>query len=184
MNNIFFEGYLRLDFSSCGVAERFDDRKTNPYGMKAVDFVIESFDKLYFMEVKDFQNPRASQERRDSDYRLLIDAGMSKKKCKLPSIDEEETVSVFNLEMGEKIKDSLLRWYAIGNEFTKKVTYLLFIRLDALDNPARRRLAEKISGHIPTGFNNRCFGKFTELKFNLVDKNGLQEYGIVCTELL
>jgi hypothetical protein len=183
MNNIFDEGCLQLDFSACGSAERFDDRKTNPHGMKNVDFVVENPDRLYFIEVKDFQNPNAPQAQRDNDYRLLIEAGMSKKKRNLLNPDEDEAVSVFNLEMGEKIKDSLLRWYAVGNDFTKKITYLLFIRLDALDNPARRRLAEKIGGHIPTGLNKKCFRKFTELDFELVDAGGLQEYGIVCSVL-
>jgi hypothetical protein len=183
MNNLFIEGCLQLDFSACGTAARFDDGRTNPYGMKAVDFVVESSDRLYFVEVKDFQNSLAPQEQRDNDYQLLIEAGTSKKKRTLLNPDEEEAVSVFNLEMGEKIKDSLLRWYAVDNEFTKKVTYLLFIRLDALDNPARRRLAEKISGHVPTGLNNQRFGKFTELTFDLVDVSGLQKYDIICTAL-
>jgi hypothetical protein len=50
---------------------------------------------------------------------MIIEAGTEKK-------------SYFAIEMGEKIKDSILRHYASGNRFTKKDVYLLFIHLDRL----------------------------------------------------
>jgi hypothetical protein len=175
-DNIFDEGCLQFDFSACAPAERFDNKDTNPYGMKAVDFVAETDDILYFIEVKDFQNPRAPEEQRENDLRLLIEAGTARKQRTLLNPDEDAAVSVFNLEMGGKIKDSLLRWYISGEVIAKKVVYILFIRLDKLDNPARRRLAEKIADHIPTKLNKQkdkpTYPNFTELRLIwLMQKN-------------
>jgi hypothetical protein len=119
MCNVFDEGNLRFDFTACGTAERFDTRDKNAYGLKSVDFIAETADCLYFVEVKDYQHPNALPERRKDDYQMLKAA-----------IDGERTV--FALEMGAKIKDSLLRRYAEGDTFTKKVIYLLCINLDKL----------------------------------------------------
>jgi hypothetical protein len=42
MSKVFDEGNLKFDFSAYNTAERFDDEKTNPHGMKAVDFIAET----------------------------------------------------------------------------------------------------------------------------------------------
>jgi hypothetical protein len=170
MNNILKESGILFDFSACGTVERFDLKRTNPYGLKSVDFVAESDECLYFVEIKNFQHPQAPKENRKRDYKMLVEAVAAKK-------------SVFTLEMGEKIKDSLLRKYALGNKFTKKVVYLLFIHMDKLAPRERGHLAEKISGHIPRGLNSSKFPMFTELEFDLVDSAGLKQYGIVATIL-
>jgi hypothetical protein len=138
--------------------------------MKAVDYVVDANDCIYFIEVKNFQHPDAPLENRQKDYKMLVEAGTAIK-------------SIFALEMGEKIKDSLLRKYSIGSEFTKNVIYLLVVHLGALTARERGRLREKISGHVPTGLNKPQFSKFTELSFNLVDVEQLEQYGIECMEL-
>jgi hypothetical protein len=171
MNDALEESGLSFDFSVCGKAERYDNAQTNPYGMKSVDFLAESPDCLYFIEVKNFQNPNATPENRKNDYNMLVEAGTVKK-------------SVFALEMGAKIKDSLLRRYASGIPFSKKVLYLLFIHLDKLAPRERGHLAEKINGHVPRGLNSSQFEAFTELDFDLVDAEGLEQYGIVATPLI
>ena len=169
MNNVFDEGNLTFDFNNCGAAERFDVSNTNPYGMKAVDFVVETADCLYFIEVKDYQNPNASQERREKDYKMLISAANDKE-------------SMFVMEMGAKIKDSLLRKYAEGVSFIKKATYLLFINLDKLGEFELGLLKSKISGHVPTGLNNDRFNAFSKISFDLVNAERITRYGIVCTD--
>jgi len=73
--NVFNEGNLLFDFTDCGTAERFDTRDKNVYGMKAVDFIAETVDCLYFIEVKDYQNPNAAPERRKKDFEMLVAAG-------------------------------------------------------------------------------------------------------------
>jgi hypothetical protein len=137
--------------------------------MKSVDFVAETADCLYFIEVKDYQHPNAPQERQKDDYKKLMEV-----------VDVGKTV--FALEMGEKIKGSLLRRYAEGNAFTKKVMYLLFINLDKLGEFERGFLKTKISGHIPTGLNDARFSAFNEVTFDLVNADQLKQYGVNCTE--
>ncbi|MDR1291443.1 MAG: hypothetical protein LBK06_09605 [Planctomycetaceae bacterium] len=162
------EGILQFDFSGCGVVKRFDSRECNCHGLKAVDFFVESDDCLYFVEVKDYQNPNTPPERRKDDYKMLCEA-----------IEKKD--SVFCLEMGAKIKDSLLRCYAMGDNFCKRVVYLLFIRLDGYGSRERGRLKEKISGHVPTGLNDKRFDKFKEISFELVNAEQLKQFGITCT---
>jgi hypothetical protein len=167
MSDVFIEGNLCFDFSACGTATRFDNKDTNPYGMKSVDFFAENADSMYFIEIKDYQHPKSTDERRNRDLKMLITA-----------IKEEK--SVFNFEMGEKIKDSLLRWYAENKTFNKNVVYLLFINFDVLGEYERGLLKEKISGHIPTGLNNARFSAFTNISFDLVNADQLKQHGIVC----
>ena len=125
MSDLYDEGNLRFDFSSCGNAERFDEGHKNADGMKSVDFIVEAQDCLYFLEVRDYQHPNAPEEQRADDYRKLLGAVKARDK------------SIFVLEMGGKIKDSLLRRYAEGNLFTKQVVYLLLINLDKLGERER-----------------------------------------------
>ena len=99
---------------------------------------------------------------------MLLNAGRSKK-------------SVFALEMGAKIKDSLLSLYAKGDMFTKNVIYLLFVNFDDLKAAERQLLFDKIRGQIPTGLNNDSFIAFKKLKFRLVNAEKLKKYGIICT---
>lgn len=178
MSNKFEEGNLRFDFSNdYSLVERFDDAKKSSYGMKAVDFIAETKDRLYFIEVKDFQHPNAPPERRNKDYIMLTD-------------EESKEHAVFNLEMGEKIKDSLLRKYAEGYAFKNEVKYLLFIHLDQLTSDDHLTLFDilfkKISGHIPTGLNDDLrFPAFTKISFDLVNTDRLkEEYDIVVETIL
>ncbi|GHU57735.1 hypothetical protein AGMMS49975_23730 [Clostridia bacterium] len=106
------ESGLVFDFSDCGTAARFDEITAN--GMKLVDFVVESEECLYFLEVKNYQHPNAPLENREKDLKMLTS-----------TVDEKP--SAYALEMGMKIKDSLLKKYMSGYEFTKPVKYLLFI---------------------------------------------------------
>ena len=168
MSKLLDEGNLLFDFSSCCDVERFDDPQTNPDGMKTVDFVAATDDCLYFIEVKDYQNPNATKERREEDYRILCEAGTQRK-------------TMFSLEMGAKIKDSLLRKYSLGEKFTKRVVYLLFINSDKLGEYERGLLKEKISGYVPTGLNDDRFCKFTKISFELANVEQLNSRGIICT---
>ena len=166
MSNMFKEGSLKFDFSPIHSVERFDIKHTNPYGMKSVDFVAETVDSTYFIEVKDFQNPKASL-RHKADYEMLISAGTEKK-------------SLFAIEMGQKIKDSILRKYAMGEKICKKVIYLLVINLDKLGEFERGLLSSKISGYIPSGLNDNRFAAFSSIAFYLINPEQLDAFGIKC----
>jgi hypothetical protein len=162
------EGNLRFDFTHCGIPIKFDAKEKTCHGLKAVDFLVDKKEYLLFIEVKDYQNPNAPSMQRDNDYRMLLEA-----------IDYKEK-SVFVLEMGMKIKDSLLRLYAEGQPFTKEVVYLLFINFDRLPQRSRRMLLNRIGGCVPTGLREDRFTSFSKIKFDIVDVTGLSEYGIAC----
>ena len=169
MIRVLDEGNLQFDFSSFATAEKFDDDSLNAYGLKAVDFVAEDKYSFYFLEIKDFQNPKAPLEQRKTDYKMITSAAVAKK-------------DIFNIEMGCKIKDSLLRKYSLGETIAKKVVYLLFINLDKLGERERGMLKEKINGHVPTGLNDERFSAFTNITFDLVNAEQLKNYGIKCTQ--
>ena len=165
------EGNLILDFSGCRSIKsvaRFDTESENANGLKAVDFEAETSDCLIFIEVKDFQHPSATLERRKADFQMLSDATKKEK-------------NFFTIEMGQKIKDSLLRKYSLNKGITKDVVYLLFINADKFSAAERIRLKDKINGHIPTGLNDSRFSAFTNITFELVNAEQLRTYGIICT---
>ena len=163
------EGNLHFEFPSFLSAGRFDNKELNVFGMKNVDFVAEDADCLYFIEVKDYQHPKATDERRKLDFETLVEAVENKK-------------SIFTIEMGAKIKDSLLRKYSLGEQFNKKVVFLLFINLDKFGEIERGRLLSKVCGHVPMGLNEPRFPAFTSISFDLVNAEQLKNYGIICTE--
>jgi hypothetical protein len=117
MSDVLTEGNLCFDFSACGDAMRFDDDAIKMHGLKAVDFFIETEDMLYFIEVKDYQNPKS--QRRNEDMAKLKEAMKAKNHG-------------FFLEMGDKIKDSILRCYAesytYGNPHCQSKRYPLAIK--------------------------------------------------------
>jgi len=175
MSSLLIEDNLQFDFSECKPCkpvEKFDSDEKSTYGMMAVDFVAETADSLYFIEVKDFQHPKATSERRKNDFKMLI-----------ASIEDKD--AIFPLQMGQKIKDSLLRAYAQGEKINKDVIYLLLINCDKLAEKERGLLATKISGHIPTGLNdNRRFSNFSNIRFEIVDARKIKScYGINCTAM-
>jgi hypothetical protein len=166
MTNVFTEGNLQVDFSAFATAERFDG--ITVYGLKAVDFVAESESIMFFIEIKDYQNPKSPEENRKTDLEMLKNAK-----------------SEFCMEMGMKFKDSLLRLYANGRPPVKQVKFLLFINLDEFAAFERGKLKAKISGYIPTGLNG--FGSFNgfvkEKPFELINSEQLGKHGIICTVL-
>ena len=100
----------------------------------------------------------------------------------ISSIEAED--ALFPIEMGQKIKDSLLRIYAQGETISKDVVYLLLINCDKLAAKDRGLLEIKISGHIPTGLNDYRFSAFTNIHFEIVDADKIKtKYGITCTTI-
>ena len=157
MSKVFDEGNLKFDFSAYNTAERFDDEKTNPHGMKAVDFIAETNDCLYFIEVKDFQKPGARTNQRQKDYNMLTN-------------EDSEDYVAFPLKMGGKIKDSLLRKYAEHYTFQKRVMYLFLFNMKKLGTKEPGMLKMRIGNCIPTGLNdNTRFSAFTKISFDLVN---------------
>jgi len=169
------EGNLSFGFSGYLTAVKFDDQNTNPHGLEPVDFVAESDDCIYFIEVKDYQHPHPmAVARRDAD-RLMLLSTASKK-----SNDE----SLYCHKIGSKFKDSLLRKYVMGDidkKFDKVIVYLFFINFDALGAMERGMLKERISNHVPKGLKDSRRGLLPDISFDLVSMEQLKQYGIVCT---
>ena len=74
MNSVLEEGRLRFDFKHCGTPYRFDTLHDS--GLNAVDFVAENDHCLYYIEVKDYQNPNSPHEQQMEDYNMLLLAGV------------------------------------------------------------------------------------------------------------
>jgi hypothetical protein len=160
---------LEFEFNGFLSAERFDVKGSNPRGLLPVDFLAETPEYLYFIEVKDFQNPKAPEQFIAKDYKMLCDAITLKQK------------SFFTIAMGQKIKDSLLRQYALEISFNKPIIYLLFVNLDKFSEDELGQLKIKISGYIPTGLDKEKYTGFTEISFDVVNSKKLKEHGIICT---
>jgi hypothetical protein len=143
-NSVAIESGLEFDFHL--PYEKADVE--NCQGLKAVDFIIENNDCLYFIEVKNYEQPKAPKKNRVRDYKMLTD-----KK------------STFPLEIGMKIKDSFLRRYAQAKPFSKKIEFLLVIKFSFLKANERRKLYERVRGYIPTGLNG--YPAFSNLSFEM-----------------
>jgi len=64
MGQILVEGHLEFDFRTAIVSTRFDADEVNDLShcMKRVDFIVETANQLFFIEVKDLDNPHAQPQ--------------------------------------------------------------------------------------------------------------------------
>jgi len=76
-----------------------------------------------------------------------------------------EKDSSFPCKMGVKIKDSLLRQYALGNSFPKDIIFLLIIKLSSFTGYEREKLYRRFDGFLPTGLNG--YPAFSHLSFEM-----------------
>jgi len=168
-NHLLEEDNLQFQFPEFDYAIKFDIHKNKTQGLLPVDFIAENKSNIYFIEVKDYQNPKATIERKKADEVMLHNATVEKN-------------HIFVYKMGAKIKDSLLRKYALGEIISKDVIYLLFINMDKLGERERGQLKVRINNHIPSGLNENKYWRFTTIKFDIVNRSQLKnEYGITCT---
>jgi hypothetical protein len=163
---------LEFDFSEFSSADYYDTPKNQCAGLKVVDFVAESNDSQFFIEVKNYAN--------ESDNPLVQEA-MSKRQ-KTDYMKLTDPVAAFPLEIGMKFKDSMLRWLATGNEFSKPIVLLLVANLPAMfQSRDIERLRRRIAGYIPEGVNTQLerFPKMTNLFFDMMNVADVQSrYGI------
>ena len=191
MSNSLVEGNLRFEFSTdFEKYEKFDCGGLN--GLLSVDFVAETSKFMYFIEVKDYQDPNAPKEQKDDDFEMLISISKGSKlsickickKCDKCKRREKKFISTFPAEIGQKLKDSLLRKFAQGEIICKNVVYLLFINLNDLDAQTRGLMRENIcNGHIPVPLNRSEYSAFSKIDFKIIDANQIKTYGINCTAI-
>jgi len=154
MGKIFTDesGELTFDFSACDSAYRADD--VNYTGLSAVDFIAETSEDFYFIEVKNLDNSS-----------IPIDLIATQKEKFLIKVDGNE----FKRDICSKIKDSLLKKIALGQKIAKPVTYILVLEYKALDSSQRRRLYLDIGSNIPR-FSEPEYTAIHSIKFDLCSK--------------
>jgi hypothetical protein len=163
---------MEFDFSAFDSAEEYDTQQNQCAGLKIVDFVAESGESQFFIEVKNYANRSGNtlvqanmDKRQEIDYRMLTDP-----------------VAAFSLEMGMKFKDSLLRWFASGKEFTKPIALLLVVNPPVMFQARdRERLIRRIQGYIPNGMNDlpEQYPKISSMFFDMPTISEAQKrYGI------
>ncbi|MDR2090013.1 MAG: hypothetical protein LBP73_11755 [Clostridiales Family XIII bacterium] len=157
MTGVYRESELIFDFSRCLFVERCDAKACQ--GMKSVDFMVDTGDRVCFIEVKNFAQTNAPQENRERDYKMLTDKN-----------------AVFPLEIGMKIKDSLLKKYAEGYVFEKPIVALLVLKLDKLYVKQFQKLHDRIRGYVPTGL-NKGYTHFSKIEFKISKTTETKEYG-------
>jgi hypothetical protein len=132
-------------------------------GLMAVDFIVDNPDCLCFIEVKNYEQVNAPEANRKRDYKMLTDE-----------------YAAFPLEIGMKVKDSLLRRYAEGKSVSKNIKFLLIIKSSYMKFNEKRNLYERVRGYIPTGLNG--YPAFNEISFEMPQIDELKsKYGFDVT---
>ena len=187
MSKILVEENLCFDFTSCPVVAdpvKFDAKL--PHGMMGVDFIAETEDIQYLIEIKDFQNPKTPKEMQRENYEMLIAATKTKIDKTKDKYGDDLTFAkgtIFCLKIGQKLRDTIISKYAKGEGFTKRIVFIVVINLENLTNAERGNLKTKINGYIPIGLNDCNFTNFTNISFDLVNAEQLKTYGIICTPM-
>jgi hypothetical protein len=162
MNSTYTESELTFHFTRCLAVEKCDEKSC--YGLKSVDFMVETDESVCFIEVKNFEQTGAPAENRNRDYKMLTDPD-----------------AAFPLEIGMKFKDSLLKKYAEGYVFSKPVVALLIMKLDKLYAKQRQKLFSKIDGYVPTGL-NKDYARFSHIKFEMPKITDTEQYGFTVAQ--
>lgn len=129
--NILTEGNIQFDFTRALSARKFDDSDHGlSHCMKAVDFIVETKARTFFVEVKDPQHPSA------------------KRKNIAKFIKEMQSKKLIAKDLTYKGRDSYLYEWASDN-IKKPVLYLVLIALDTLTSAELIGLTDKLKQHIP-----------------------------------
>ena len=124
------EGDLRLSFRDADSGRKFDGGEHGlSHCMKAVDFIVEFDDRYLFIEVKDPDDPEATQERKEN-FRLRLLGG---------ELDDDLKI---------KFRDSFLYEWACGRA-DKPVHYYVLIALDGMAEPALSDRTDALKRQLP-----------------------------------
>lgn len=126
------EGNLEIQFDDATAWKKFDDTKFHglSHCMKAVDFIIESNDRIFFLEIKDPETPKARQR----------DCSEFVKKFKASELDND---------LKYKFRDSFLYEWAADN-IHKPIYYLILIAIEKLSESELITSSERLKRQIPT----------------------------------
>ena len=125
------EGNLRITFPGAMNVRKFDSPESHglTHCMKAVDFIVEDDDRVLFIEFKDPDHPRAT----DEDREAFIESFRSGR------LDED---------LKYKYRDSFLYEWASGNA-GKPVHYWILVGLDRLTDTELLARTDDLTGKLP-----------------------------------
>lgn len=132
------EGDLRIGVPSGASWRKADDPAEHglTHCMSSVDFIVETTDRLFFVECKDFEYPTAPSGNRRKDLEKMLSGAI------------DDTLKV-------KYRDSFLYEWASGRA-TKPAYYLVLIALSALSDADLLRRTEALKRRLPvSGPGNR-----------------------------
>ncbi len=134
------EKNISIEFDDKLIVKKFDDGKTHKltFCMKAVDFIVEDENKVFFIEFKDPDHPDAKER----DKKKFIEKFQSSK------LDEE---------LKYKYRDSFLYEYASGNLTDKPIRYLIMINAASLSPAELLAKSDALNRTLPSGVSNEIW---------------------------
>ncbi|WP_290603499.1 hypothetical protein [Janthinobacterium sp.] len=125
------EGDLKIRLPKGAVGKKLDDEVLHglSHCMKAVDFVVEFQDEIYFIEIKDPDNPKCPAASRQEYLKRILSGGVDS-------------------DLKLKYRDSFLYEWASGN-ITKPVRFLVLIGAEALSDAELLVRTEALKRLIP-----------------------------------
>jgi hypothetical protein len=125
------ESDLEITLPAGAHGRKLDDPATHglSHCMKAVDFVVELVDKIYFIELKDPDNPSATTERR-AKFLLKLTSG------------------TLDADLQRKFRDSFLYEWA-SNRADKPIVYVVLLGMAALSPADLLLRTESLKKQLP-----------------------------------
>lgn len=125
------EADLEITIPAGTKGRKLDDPATHglSHCMKAVDFVVELPDKIYFVELKDPDNPLARPEAR-AEFALKLKSG------------------TLDGELQRKYRDTFLYEWA-SNRADKPIYYVVLLAMEALDHTALLARTDALKKQLP-----------------------------------
>lgn len=132
------EGTLQFDFSKAILARKFDDPSHGlSHCMKAVDFVVKTSAALLLIEVKDPDDPSATQVKRQEFLERVNNGCLDTSFC-------------------YKFRDSFLYLWA-ENELIPPIIYVVLLSAKGLDKALLLSAAERLKTKLPIGLSAKSW---------------------------
>ena len=126
------EGNLQITFPPSARARKFDDQASHglSHCMKAVDFIVETDDRVLFIEIKDPEHPQS----RERNRAIFIESFRS------GQLDED---------LKYKYRDSFLYEWASGNT-GRPIHYLVIVAIEGLSDAELLTRTDALNRKLPS----------------------------------
>ena len=136
MGKIITESGYTFDFSDS--LDAFKANCISFHDLSAVDFVVETENKVLLIEIKNPDNKKATKESREKFFNDLEN-------------------DFYPYKIGAKFTNMLLRKWVAGSFYNKPIIFIFILEFKNLNPGERRRLEERISQRLPFSLNNPDF---------------------------